>query len=94
MNRGLTLLLYMIRIAPPGAEGESTALTRPADLSSPSAFTQVLAQVHSPANAATHYSATNLPPRPPFKSAHNILKKNVGAVPHDPNAYYPAENYV
>lgn len=80
------------RIAPPGAEGQSTALTRPTDLSSPSAFTQVLAQVHSPENAATHYSPSNLPPRPPFRQ--NQMKKLPGAVPHDPNAYYPAENYV
>lgn len=88
-------------LAPPGAEGAggevasgTTAITRPKDTSAPEAFTQVLAQVHSPANAAMHYSSANLPPRPPFKSPQHILKKNPGAVPHDPHAYYPAENYV
>ncbi|UZJ52547.1 hypothetical protein CBS101457_001867 [Exobasidium rhododendri] len=83
-------------LAPPGAEGSSsgsTALARPTDLASPAAFTQVLAQVHSPENAATHYSASNLPPRPPFKSPQHILKKMPGAVPHDEYMYYPAENY-
>ena len=29
------------------ADGQSTALTRPADIESPTAFTQVLAEVHS-----------------------------------------------
>ncbi|PWN88496.1 21 kDa subunit of NADH dehydrogenase [Acaromyces ingoldii] len=85
-------------LAPPGegeADGHMTALTRPADLNSPSAFTDVLAQVHSPQNAAAsvHYTQSNLPPTPPFKGPQHILKKMPGAVPHDPNAYYPAENY-
>lgn len=70
----------------------STALTRPTDLESPTAFTDVLAQVHktSDSSAPTFYSATNLPPRPPFKSPRHILKLQKGAVPHDPFAYYPA----
>ncbi|PWY99901.1 hypothetical protein BCV70DRAFT_200809 [Testicularia cyperi] len=76
----------------PEDTSNTTALTRPADLESPTAFTDVLAQVHgaSDSSSATHYSTTNLPPRPPFKSPHHILKLQKGAVPHDPHAYYPA----
>jgi hypothetical protein len=81
------------RLAAPGEDSTSTSLTRPTDLSAPSAFTQVLAQVHSPKSGVTHYSASNLPPRPPFTGPQHLLKKDPGAVPHDPHAYYPAENY-
>lgn len=77
--------------APEDTSG-TTALTRPTDLESPTAFTDVLAQVHktSDSSAPTFYSSTNLPPRPPFKSPQHILKLQKGAVPHDPFAYYPA----
>ncbi|KAN0064622.1 hypothetical protein ACQY0O_002251 [Thecaphora frezii] len=82
----------------PEDANHTTALTRPADLDSPTAFTDVLAQVHSlpsssGSNLVTFYSASNLPPRPPFKTPHSILKLQKGAVPKDPHAYYPAENY-
>ncbi|CDU25784.1 related to NADH-ubiquinone oxidoreductase 21.3 kda subunit [Sporisorium scitamineum] len=79
----------------PEDASNTTALTRPADLESPTAFTDVLAQVDksSDASSAGFYSTSNLPPRPPFKQPHHILKLQKGAVPHDPHAYYPAENY-
>ncbi|EPQ29334.1 uncharacterized protein PFL1_03089 [Pseudozyma flocculosa PF-1] len=79
----------------PEDTSNTTALTRPADLDSPTAFTDVLAQVHkaSETKPAGFYSSSNLPPRPPFKTPHSILKLQKGAVPHDPHAYYPAENY-
>ena len=85
--------MFVCSLAAPGEESTSTSLTRPTDLSAPSAFTQVLAQVHSPSSGMTHYSASNLPPRPPFTGPQHLLKKDPGAVPHDPHAYYPAENY-
>ncbi len=76
----------------PEDASNTTALTRPADLESPTAFTDVLAQVHksTDASAPGFYSSANLPPRPPFKQPHHILKLQKGAVPHDPHAYYPA----
>lgn len=66
----------------------TTAVAVPEDLSAPSAFTQVLAEVSQKGDVA--YSETNLPPTPPFKRPQHILKVQEGAVPHDPNAYYPA----
>ncbi|PWN22278.1 hypothetical protein BCV69DRAFT_281282 [Microstroma glucosiphilum] len=80
-------------LAAPGDDTSSptTALTIPSDLSSPSAFTDVLAQVSKKDENA--YSTSRLPPTPPFKRPHHILKIQKGAVPHDPHAYYPAENY-
>ncbi|KAK0532861.1 hypothetical protein OC834_000705 [Tilletia horrida] len=85
-------------ILPPGEASSSTALTVPSDLSSPSAFTDVLAQAHSvPATTSSassepgFYTPSNLPPTPPFKRP--ALVKQKGAVPHDPHAYYPAENF-
>ncbi len=67
----------------------TTALTAPTDLSAPSAFTDVLAQVHASPSVA--YSPTNLPPTPPFRKAHHILKIQKGAIPHDEHAYFPGE---
>jgi hypothetical protein len=80
-------------LAAPGDDTSSptTALTIPSDLNAPSAFTDVLAQVSKKDENA--YSSSRLPPTPPFKKPHHILKIQKGAVPHDPHAYYPAENY-
>ena len=44
-------------------------------------------------SSGTSTPASNLPPRPPFKQPHHILKKMKGAVPHGEHDYYPAENY-
>jgi hypothetical protein len=64
------------------ASGTSTALTRPSDLSSASAFTDVLAQAHAP-SAEGAYAPSRLPPTPPFTRPTAILKKNPGDVPHE-----------
>ncbi|PWN52801.1 21 kDa subunit of NADH dehydrogenase [Violaceomyces palustris] len=73
-------------------ESGSTSLVRPSDLESPTAFTDVLAQVHkSSENGA--FSTSNLPPRPPFTGPQHILKLQKDAVPKSPHAYYPSENY-
>lgn len=87
------LLPFSLSLSAPGDDTSSptTALTIPSDLSSPSAFTDVLAQVSNKDENA--YSSSKLPPTPPFKRPHHILKIQKGAVPHDPHAYYPAENY-
>lgn len=79
------------RLQAPEDSSSTQALTRPADLESPTAFTDVLAQVHKSADPASSgfYSASNLPPRPPFTSPHHILKLQKDAVPKDPHAYYP-----
>ncbi|CAO1613013.1 unnamed protein product [Parajaminaea phylloscopi] len=80
-------------LAAPGEESTSstTALTTPTDLASPSAFTSVLAQVNGKPELS--YSDKKLPPTPPFKRPHHILKIQKGAIPHDPHAYWDVENY-
>jgi len=71
--------------------GASTDLTRPDDLASPTAFTQVLAQVH---NSSEHkYSPKNMPPKFPSTSPQHILKLQKGALPRDKYDYFPVENY-
>ncbi|CEH18313.1 NADH dehydrogenase [ubiquinone] (complex I), 21kDa subunit, fungi [Ceraceosorus bombacis] len=79
----------------PHPSSQSTALVKaPEDIDAPSAFTDVLAQVHSPqAQGGLHYNSQNLPPRPPFTAPQHILVKNPGDIPHDPHAFFPAENY-
>ncbi|CAO1623839.1 unnamed protein product [Sympodiomycopsis kandeliae] len=75
-------------------DSRTTALTTPEDLSSPSAFTNVLAQVTSGKDSNTPgYSASHLPPTPPFKRPHHILKISPEQPPRSDQAYYPAENY-
>ncbi|WFD32049.1 hypothetical protein MSPP1_003091 [Malassezia sp. CBS 17886] len=69
-------------------DGTTTAVTRPADIASPTAFTEVLAQVHSEKQHI--YSPTNMPPRYPSTPPSDILKLQKDAVPHPEDAYYPA----
>ena len=69
------------------ADGQSTALTRPADIESPTAFTQVLAEVHS---LPEHkYSRSHMPPRFPSKPTKHILKLQEGSIPHGEHDYFP-----
>ncbi|PWN29172.1 hypothetical protein BDZ90DRAFT_250535, partial [Jaminaea rosea] len=84
-------------LAAPGDESSTPssgtmALTAPADLSSPSAFTNVLAQVHKQGNELS-YSESKLPPTPPFQRPQHILKIQKDAIPHDKHAYFDVENY-
>jgi len=79
--------LHLPSLAAPGDESATTALTAPSDLSSPSAFTDVLAQAYKSQEVA--YTETNLPPTPPFKRPQHILKLQKGAVPHGEHVYYP-----
>ena len=66
-------------------------MTRPADLDSPTAFTEVVAQVHAEQKNA--YSATNLPPAFPSTKPQHLLKLQKGAVPTGRFEYFPMENY-
>jgi len=76
---------------PTEANTTTTALTRPADLEAPTAFTDVVAQVHKEPQFA--YSAKNMPPRFPSKPSHHILHKVPGAIPHNRFDYFPVDNY-
>ncbi|KAK0549052.1 hypothetical protein OC846_003338 [Tilletia horrida] len=84
----------------PPEDGGSTALTVPSDLHAPSAFTDVLKQAHSvpstksaasTSSEPAFYTASNLPPLPPFKRP--ALVKQKGAIPHPEHAYFPTENF-
>ena len=80
-------------LAAPGEEGSTstTALTVPADMSTPEAFTNVLAQVTAGKDTnLPGYSPTHLPPTPPFKRPHHIMKISPDQPPHSEDAYYPA----
>ncbi|KAL4402805.1 hypothetical protein ACI68E_000579 [Malassezia pachydermatis] len=74
----------------PGSE-QTTALTRPSDLASPTAFTEVLAQVQE--QPESKYSASNMPPSFPSTKPQHILKIQKGAIPHGKFDYFPVENY-
>lgn len=67
--------------------GETTELTRPDDLASPTAFTQVLAEVQS--SPEHKYTSKNMPPKFPAKPVHHILKLQPDAIPHDKYDYFP-----
>ena len=67
---------------------QTTALTRPDDLASPTAFTQVLEQVHM--ESQHKYSPSNMPPKFPSTPPQHILKLQKGALPHDKYDYFPA----
>lgn len=70
----------------PGSE-QSTTLTVPSDLASPTAFTQVLEQVQvAPENK---YSATNMPPKFPSTKTHHVMKLQKDAIPHGKHDYFP-----
>ncbi|WFD22129.1 hypothetical protein MEQU1_000791 [Malassezia equina] len=70
----------------PGSE-QSTSLTVPSDLASPTAFTQVLEQVQvAPENK---YSATNMPPKFPSTKTHHLMKLQKDAIPHGKHDYFP-----
>ncbi|SHO76613.1 Uncharacterized protein MSYG_0951 [Malassezia sympodialis ATCC 42132] len=74
----------------PGSE-QSTTLTVPSDLASPTAFTQVLEQVQvAPENK---YSATNMPPKFPSTKTHHVMKLQKDAIPHGKHDYFPVDNY-
>lgn len=70
----------------PGSE-QSTSLTVPADLASPTAFTQVLEQVQM--TAENKYSATNMPPKFPSTKTHHLMKLQKDAIPHGKHDYFP-----
>lgn len=73
--------------SPESGESTSTALTRPDDLHSPTAFTEVLNQVQSePKNV---YSASNMPPRFPSTKPQHIIKIQKNAIPHGRWDYFP-----
>lgn len=63
------------------------ALTRPSDLQSPTAFTEVLNQVQS--EAKHKYTPTNLPPRYPATAPQHILKLQKNAIPKGRFDYLP-----
>lgn len=70
----------------PGSE-QTTSLTVPTDLASPTAFTQVLEQVQmAPENK---YSASNLPPSFPSTKTHHVMKLQKDAIPHGKYDYFP-----
>lgn len=93
-QRDLTELL----LAAPNEDGTkslpadgTTAVARPADIDSPTAFTEVLAQVHT--EKENVYSPTRLPPAFPSTKPQHILKLQKGAVPTARFEYFPMENF-
>lgn len=75
------------RSIPAGDESGTTALTRPSDLNSPTAFTEVLNQVQlEPQNK---YTSTNMPPSFPSTKPQHILKVQKGAIPKGKDHYLP-----
>lgn len=65
----------------------TTALTRPSDLNSPTAFTEVLNQVQSEPKHA--YSPQNMPPSFPSVKPQHRIKVQKGAIPKARGAYLP-----
>ncbi|WFD00763.1 hypothetical protein MYAM1_003515 [Malassezia yamatoensis] len=70
-----------------GSDSQTTALTRPSDLNSPTAFTEVLAQVQSEPQHT--YSSSNMPPAFPSKKPQHILTLQKNAIPKGKDHYLP-----
>lgn len=79
--------MLTVSLPNPESSDQTTELTRPSDLDSPTAFTQVLAEAYKDKKHV--YNASHLPPRFPSKQPQHILKVTKNSIPKGPHEYFP-----